>query len=328
MNNRLAQGITTTFSLGNFLNTLNPLSRLAGRSHLQYVPKWLADATTVTNPTGQQIIQGAQTAHLIAKIVGGSAIAGLATWLLRKASDTASTKFSKANKASRTPGDKLQSQFKKPTKALIQPKRKKKKEQPKEPQEQQPKEEIQKSANYDMASVALPTSAALLTALAMLSITDKHMDQKHGRRLQRQQARLKKELDSIMLQRAYRNRGVTPEVPQQIKTASMEKVAKDPNRNRSVTGFSAIDSVAGVALLAIAAIAAKAGYQYDRDNNKAVKQFQARQKGLKAYIKARESQQNIYNNALDPELVKKLDSGMSGKAPVVDTTKTYKELDI
>ena len=323
MNNRLAKGITTKFQLGSFLNTLNPLSRLAGRDHFQYVPKWLADAVTVDNPDQYQQRQGAQTAHLIAKIVGASTVAGLATWLLRKASDTASTVSSKANKASRTPGDKLQSQFKKPTNALIADKKKKKKEQPK----QQSKEELQKSANYDMTSVALPSAAAILTAMAMLSITDKHMDQKHGKKLQRQQARLKNELDSIMLQRAYRNRGVITEPEKQVKTASMIKKA-DPNRNRSITGFSVVDSIAGIALLAIAAVAAKAGYEYDRDHNKAVKQFQARQKGLKAYIKARESQQNIYNNALDPELVKKLDSGMSGKAPAVDTTKTYKELDI
>lgn len=322
--NDLMSGFTTKFSLGSFFNTINPLSRLAGNSLTQYVPQWLINAIAGSkNVKGQKLHQATQTASLISKVVGASTAAGLLTWLIRSATQKAddfASKSSKTNKASRTAAGKLQSQFKKPTKAFIN----------KEDEEQvSDRSSIDKKASaYGLLSVALPTTSAVVTALSVLAMTDKAMDASYSKKLDSRRRKLQQKLDDAMLQRIYRNRGVQSAAAQQpIQNKPLQKQAKQ-QVDRSIIGLSPIQAVAGLGMLAIAFIAAKAGYQYDRRNNPAVIKFKANQKGLKSYVKARQAQQNVYNTALDQNLVAKLDSGLTGKAPEVQSGRSYKELDI
>lgn len=309
-------GFTTKFSLGSFLSTLNPLSRLAGNRTTQYVPQWLVNAIAGSNTAkGDRLYQATQTAHLLSKIVGASATAGLLTWLIRAASqkaDDAASRTSRVNKANRTAGEKLQSQFKKPTEALISTE-----------DIQQPQLKKQASA-YSLLAAALPSAAAVVTALSVLAITDKQMDQSYGSSLQNQRQNLQQKLDNIMLQRVYRNRNVStrPALQSPIKKSAKVQGSGD----RSILGLPPLQTIAGIGLLAIAVIAAKAGYNYDRQNNPAVLKYNANKKGLKAFVKAKQAQQNIYNKALDPKLVAVLDSGLSGAAPRINESSNSKQL--
>ena len=313
----VAKGITDQFSIGAFFNTLNPLSRLLGRDSKQYVPTWLIDAFSDSKKSSATSQQAAQMAHITAKTIGGATTVGLLTWLLRNLVQTGKP-GSKINLAKKTSGDKLGKQYKKKTQQLINY----------DQEDQNYPEQINKKATmYNVLSAALPISASALTALSIIASTDKSMDKQVGKHLSAKKDRLKKQLDDIMLQRIYRNRGIEQQ-SEVTKTASITKVANPLVSRDSITGFPALQTAAGILAVALFCIAAKAGYNYANDQNISVKQYQARKKGLQTYTKNRQTQQPTYHKSLPSKLVKKLDQKLTNRAPVIPGSKAYKELDI
>lgn len=308
--------VTTQFSVNALLNTLNPLSGLSGGRTTQYVPKWLIDAIAGKNPGKQQLRKATQMANITAKTVGSATIAGTIALLARMLAQKSSDKDSKTNLASRTSGDSLGKRYRKKTDPLLAI------YQPYQAQDEQSQDINKQASAYPLLSVALPTTASILTAMSVLAMTDKHMDRSFGRKLDQRKQKLKAQLDKVMLQRIARNRNV--KLPQNTQQQQPE-ISKKAS---SLLGLPALQTAAGLIALALFAVGAKAGFSYDRQSNKDYLVYKARKKGLQTYVKARQGQQNTYHDALSPDLVTTLDSGLTGKAPQLGNQASYKQIDV
>lgn len=273
----------------------------------QYVPQWLIKSLS---PNGIPTAGSKNAAHLVAKTVSGLGLGSTIALLLRSAMYASSTNI--LNKAKASPAQDLDKIYKRPYRPALSSKSQHNKVQRKQ------RRAMQKQASaYDAAAVAIPTSAILLAFLASLNVSDKMYDNIQKKQLQKQQLKLKRQINDKMLQRVYNNRGIQKQAE-----------AQDSGRGPIQTFFSRVGSAAGLAALTLLVVSGAAGYAYANDKNQSLLDYKARKQGLQAYAKARQAQDSTYQLAMDKQLVDQLDSKLTGQKPVIDGSTAYKTLQV
>lgn len=298
----IPSAVTTDASIGSVFNTLNPVSHIIGGDK-DYVPKSLINLLRgKPGSAWERNAAPAKMAHLISKVIGGTALLGLGAWGVRSLLHSMKVDALDSDVGA-SAGHKLNSLYNRPTESAI--------EQHKNTQaEASDSAGLVKTQNiltdqlgaYSIALGAIPPAAALLALVGSFKQADKHYDRKLGEKLDKQLSYQEQLRDEIGTKRILTARGVSDEdLPEIPKEASMKKQALQGN----------LVSLLGTGAFLLAAASFMGGYNYQRSRDPNSLKYKAYKKGLQTYNKARIAEQNVQSMPLSPKLTEIFDSNLS-----------------
>lgn len=321
--------LTTQFSTGAFLNTLNPVSRIFGweddtKRSRQWVPQW---AVKQAQKLGLDKNKAAKMGHVFTKVIGGGAVIGGLVALLRLGAHYAD--MDKINIAGHTAGQKLKKQYQRETDPLLEPQNdpigQAPAQQPVVTQEALDTPQVKKEAAWDpyaVANATIPPAVALLAAMAAYSSTDKLADKLQAKKLNKQINSTLSDINTIGLDNIRMARGVKR--PQQ--QAQKQPVVKNASGQLS--------SAVGLITLLLAAGSGTIGFQLQRAYDPNTIKYKALKKGIQEYNKIRSTERLFKAQPIDKKLLQTLDpQPKQGKAaidqlPEVNTESMYRPVDI
>ena len=281
-------GTTSKADTLSVLNTINPLSALSPSNTKDYVPFWLVKAFKGNDKWNFKDKNAVKTAHLVSKIALGGAAFGIGALALRSLMYGTDKDTFQVNK---TPTQKLDKIYLRPTEALIQP------------EEQQ--KVVKKAKAYSIAIGGLPLLAAIFAAGIGAKKADRIYDDVKLKNLQQQQKQLLAQKQRIALQRIKGARGIKD--PAQLNT-----MQKSEGFRKQAAG-QILFAGAGALGLILFLLGRQAGKALHDANNEDTIKFKAYKKGLQQYNKARAFEQNIDTQPLDPKMVQLLNSNLNKK---------------
>lgn len=279
-------GTTNKADVLSVLNTINPLSSLSLSNSKDYVPFWLVKAFKGNDKWNFKDKNAVKIAHLVSKIALGGAAFGIGAMALRSLMYGTDKDTFEVNK---TPTQKLDKVYLRPTEAAIQP---------------QQQQKVVKQANaYSVAIGGLPLLAAIFAAGIGAKKADKLYDNLKLKNLQQQQAELLAQKQRLALQRIKGARGIKD--PVQLTT--MQKTESLKKKAAGQFLFAGVGAMGLILFL----LGRQAGKVLHDANNEDTIKFKAYKKGLQEYNKARAFQQNLQTQPLDPKMVQLFNSNLN-----------------
>lgn len=335
MADRYPGNLTTQFSAGAFLNTLNPVSRIFGweddtKRSRQWVPQW---AIKQAQKLGLDKTKAAKMGHVFTKVIGGGAVIGGLVALLRLGAHYAD--MDKINIAGHTAGQKLKKQYQRQTDPLLQPQndpigqdsvQAPTQKQPDAVADLQQNPTVAKNAAWDpyaVANATIPPAVALLAAMAAYSSTDKLADKLQAKKLNKEIDSTLADINTIGLNNIRTVRGVKNQPQQQ---PAEEPVVKNASGQLS--------SAVGLITLLLAAGSGTIGFQLQRAYDPNTIKYKALKKGIQEYNKIRSTERLFKAQPINKDLLQTLDpQPKQGKAaidqlPEVNTESMYRPVDI
>ena len=323
--------LTTQFSTGAFLNTLNPVSRIFGweddtKRSRQWVPSW---AVKQAQKLGLDKNKAAKMGHVFTKVIGGGLAIGGLVALLRLGAHYAD--MDKINIAGHTARQKLKKQYQRQTDPLLQSEQQKAQSPTQQQMDQAALDllenpQVKKEAAWDpyaVANATIPPAVALLAAMAAYSSTDKLADKLQAKKLNKQINSTLSDINTIGLDNIRTVRGVKKQPQEQVKAQPVVKNASGQ-----------LSSAVGLITLLLAAGSGTIGFQLQRAYDPNTIKYKALKKGIQEYNKIRSTQRLFKAQPIDKGLLKTLDpQPKQGKAaidqlPEVNTESLYRPVDI
>lgn len=303
-------GITTKFSIPAWLKKVNPFSM--GSSGDQYVPEWFiklfqsrAKDGSAYNNSGSP----AKLAHVFDKTIHGAALLAGVALATRAAFHWAKVDNIDNMNPSATASGKLNSDKSTNIDPVIP--HKKKKEQMNKTEALDP---------YHTSLAVIPTSAALLAALAAFVQADKHYDKKLGDKLDNDLYRQRSRSNALARQRIRAARGIQDQQTLDKQQSVMTKQAGI--FPKKLQGYIALIAAA----LSLGGFAV--GFDYQRNNSKSYAKYKANKKGLQELLRNRAYSGTVPSRPLDEDFIKEIDSNIDPNKKNIEQTSSIKELEL